>query len=99
MGHHTPDQRPTFHGYAAATNMRPEWRVQFLVFQAGKPHQRMGSLTGGGQIPVNIPGGESFVPYYQPYAPGLGSLVGGGQMLTLPAEIAALLGGASGDGS
>ncbi|HEY1411915.1 MAG TPA: hypothetical protein VGF36_07225, partial [Rhodopila sp.] len=88
--------RPTFHGYAAATIMRPEWRVQFLVFQAGMPHQRTGSLTGGGQIPVNIPGSEGFAPWYQPYAPGLNALVGGGQMNAVPAEIIALLGGQSG---
>lgn len=99
MAHKTEHDRPTFHGYAAASIMRPEWRVQFLVFQAGKPHQRQGSLTGGGQIPVHIPGGVSFAPWYQPYAPGVGSLVGGGQMLRLPPEILSLMGGAVGTGS
>jgi hypothetical protein len=98
MGHKTPDQRPTFHGYAVATTMRPEWRVAFLVFQGGKPHQRTGSLTGGGQI-YGHEYGFQFAPWYQPYAPGLGSLVGGGQMPSIPAEIIALLGGSAGNGS
>lgn len=99
MAHKTEHDRPTFHGYAAASIMRPEWRVQFLVFQAGMPHQRTGSLTGGGQIPVNIPGGAGFAPWYQPYAPGIGSTVGGGQFPTVPPEILALLGGVAGTGA
>jgi hypothetical protein len=91
-------QRKTFHGYAAATQLRPEWYVGYLVFQAGVPRQRAGSLTGGGQIYGHEYGGF-FTPVLYPNSPGVPSFTGGGQIVAMPAELLALAGGAYGIGS
>lgn len=88
-------KRKTFHGYAAATIIGPEWRVGYLVFQAGLPKTRGNSLTGGGQIY-----GHEYMGWQQPllrsYAPGILSTTGGGQIPYDPAQLAALFGGRQG---
>jgi hypothetical protein len=91
-------QRRTFQGYAAATQLRPEWYVQYLVFQAGLPRQRAGSLTGGGQMYGHEYGGF-FTPVVYPNSPGVPSFTGSGQIVAMPAELLALAGGAVGVGS
>lgn len=90
--------RPTFHGYAAALRMRPEWRVAFLVFQGGNPRQRKGSLTGGGQMYAHEFEGRAAM-LAVPNAPGVRSLVAGGQFPAAAAALAALYGGQQGTGS
>ena len=90
--------RPTFHGYAAATRMRPEWQTAFLVFQAGFAHLRDGSMTGGGQIYGHEYAG-TFTPLIVAYAPGVGSTLGGGQLPGYPPSLQALFGGQKGTGS
>lgn len=92
---HRHNVRPTFHGYAAATRMRPEWRVQFLVFKAGVNETRPNSITGGGQIYGHEFLG-TFEPFIVPNASGIGSIVGGGQIPGLPPSLQALFGGAQG---
>lgn len=87
----------SFHGYTPATRLRPEWRVQFLVFQGGAAHLRTGSLTGGGQV-YGHEYGAFFVPIIQQYATPIASAVGGGQVVARPGFLSALFGGSSGVG-
>lgn len=93
-----PHIRPHFQGYAAALNMRPEWVTGFLVFQGGNANVRPASLTGGGQIYGHEYQGL-FQPLVYPNAPGIGSMVGGGQIVGFPPSLAALYGGSQGTGS
>lgn len=90
--------RKTFHGYAAATRMRPEWRVQFLVFQAGLPKTRGNSITGGGQIYGHEYMG-TFMPLQLAHSAPVLNLTGSGQVVALPPELAGLYGGNAGIGS
>ena len=90
--------RKTFHGYAAATRWAPQWTVAYLVFQAGAPKLRAGSLTGGGQIYGREYGGMAqnlLMEYSNPLLAQMGS----GQIVAYPPSLAALYGGASGTGS
>lgn len=93
-----PDQRKTFHGYAAPLRYRPEWITAFLVYKAGNPDLKMSSMTGGGQIY-----GREYRAFgkqvINDYAPGISSGVGGGQVNARPAFLAALFGGGQGVGS
>lgn len=90
--------RRTFQGYAAPLVVKPEWQVPYLVFQAGIPRTRNNSLTGGGQMYGHEFQG-TFTPIVVGNAPGVGSVVGGGQIVGLPPSLANLVGGRQGQGS
>lgn len=93
-----PDQRKTFHGYAAPLRFVPQWRVAALVYKAGAPDLKMSSLTGGGQIYGNEyrAFGKQVI---SEYTPPIGSQVGGGQVPSQPAFLTRLFGGNQGTGS
>jgi len=81
-----------FQGYTAAQRLRPEWRVQFLVFQGGNPRLKASSMTGGGQIYGHEYGGY-FQPVRKSYSTPVTSKVGGGQVAARPGFLQALFGG------
>ena len=87
--------RKTFHGYAVATQLRPTWRVQYFVYQAGDAHLRTGSMTGGGQVYGHEFAG-TFSPLLTANSTPVNNYVGGGQVVSTPPEILALLGGVQG---
>lgn len=90
--------RRTFQGYGAATKIAPEWTVANLVFQAGVPRSRMGSITGGGQIYGHEYQG-TFQPLIAGYSPGISAIMGSGQILANPPFLTPLFGGQTGIGS
>ena len=90
-----PAKRSTFHDYAAPTQLRPTWRVAYFVYQAGDARIRLGSMTGGGQVY-----GHEFTGMFSPLLTAnstpVNNYVGGGQVVSTPPEILALLGGVQG---
>jgi hypothetical protein len=91
-------RRVSFHGYETPTRNRPQWYVPWLVFQGGTSRIRIGSLTGGGQIYGHELGMPN-PPVMTAYATPVASLVGGGQVVSNPPWLQALIGGQSGNGS
>ena len=94
--------RPSFLGYTPATRFNPGGLgvgAGIMVFEGGVNRTKAASITGGGQIYGHEFTAMGMGNIIIANAPGLTSMVGGGQIASRPAWLQALAGGRLGIGS